>query len=163
MVHTAWTTRRGFVVEMARARFDFDRQNSNDIAKARGASPRQTLDRLRAAATRTTTPPVPLDTRIVEEVVHGEDLRRPLGLTRAYPIEAVLRSLRYQARTSQKLGGAKELLSRLRLVATDTDYTAGEGSEVHGPVLALLLAISGRRVALDELDGAGVATITTST
>lgn len=32
------------------------------------------LGRLRQVAKRTSAPPAPLDTRLVEEVVHGEDL-----------------------------------------------------------------------------------------
>ncbi|MCT7658243.1 maleylpyruvate isomerase family mycothiol-dependent enzyme [Mycobacterium deserti] len=155
-VDTAMATRLGFVLDMARARFDFDRQNALGVARARGATPRETLQRLREVATRTTAPPAPRDTRLVEEVVHGEDIRRPLGLTREYPVQAVLRSLRYQARTTASFGGAREVVARVRLAATDADLELGDGPEVSGPALALLLAISGRRVALDELDGPGV-------
>jgi hypothetical protein len=96
---------------MVRARFDFDRQNAHGIARERAAAPGETLTRLRQVATRTTTPPAPLDSRLVEEVVHGEDIRRPLGITRDYPAEAVVRSLRYQARTSVSFGGAKQRIS----------------------------------------------------
>jgi uncharacterized protein (TIGR03083 family) len=73
LVDVALTTRLGLVVDIVRARFDFDRQNANGHARARGATPRQTLERLRQVASRTSGPPAPLDTRIVEEVVHGED------------------------------------------------------------------------------------------
>lgn len=156
MVDVATTTRLGFVIAMAKARFDFDRQNAQGTERARGASPQETVQRLREAASRTSTPPAPLDTRIVEEVLHGEDIRRPLGLTRDYPKEAVVRSLRYQARASASFGGAKELVARISITATDADVTLGSGPQVRGPALALLLAISGRRVALDELDGPGV-------
>lgn len=157
LVDSARTTRLGFVLAMARARFDFDRQNATGVARERGASPQDTLTRLREVATRTSAPPGSLDTRLVEEVVHGEDIRRPLGLVHAYPTDAVLRALRLQARTPARFGGAKELLTRVRLVPTDADLVLGDGPEVHGPALSLLLAISGRRVALDELDGPGVA------
>lgn len=159
LVDVAMTTRVGFVIDMARARFDFDRQNARGVARARGASPRETLERLRRAAARTSTPPAPLDTRLVEEVVHGEDIRRPLGLTRAYATEAVVRSLLQQARTSESFGGAKQLLTRISVAATDVDLSIGNGPAVRGTALALLLAISGRRDALDELDGPGVATL----
>ena len=145
LVDVAMSTRLGFMVDMARAGFDFDRQNARGIERARGSSPAETLARLRAAATRTSTPPAPLDTRIVEEVVHGEDIRRPLGITRAYPQEAVVRALHQQARMSESFGGAKELVARVRLVATDVDVSIGSGPEVRGPALSLLLAISGRR------------------
>lgn len=157
MVDVALTTRLGFVVDIARARFDFDRQNANGVERARGATPRQTLERLRQVTSRTSGPPAPLDTRLVEEVVHGEDIRRPLGLVHAYPPKAVIRSLRQQARMSASFGGAKELVARVRLTATDLDLSIGEGPEVSGPALALLLAITGRRVAQNELAGPGVA------
>ncbi|MFI6712860.1 hypothetical protein ACIBF7_40945 [Nonomuraea sp. NPDC050478] len=85
---------------------------------------------------------------------------RPLGLTRVYPQAAVVRSLRYQARTPAAFGGAKELMARIRLTATDADLSIGDGLEVSGTALSLLLAISGRRVALDELDGPGTPTLT---
>jgi uncharacterized protein (TIGR03382 family) len=40
--------------------------------------------------------------------------------------------------------------------------SSADGPEISGPALALLLAITGRRVALDELDGPGVATLTST-
>ncbi|MFC3688729.1 maleylpyruvate isomerase family mycothiol-dependent enzyme [Aquipuribacter hungaricus] len=156
LVDSALTTRLGFVVAMARARFDFGRQNADGVQRYRGTSPRQTLDRLRAVATRTTTPPAPLDSRLVEEVVHGEDIRRPLGLARAYPEEAVVRALRLQASTPASFGGAKEVLARVRLVATDADLSVGTGPEVCGPAVSLLLVACGRRVAVDDLSGPGL-------
>lgn len=156
LVDSARTTRAGFVVGLARAGFDFDRQNDRGVRRERGASPRATLERLRAVAGRTSTPPAPLDSRLVEEVVHGEDIRRPLGVTRSYPLEAVVRALQLQARTPAKLGGAKEIVAAVRVTATDSDVSIGAGALVSGPTLALLLALSGRRVALRDLDGPGV-------
>jgi uncharacterized protein (TIGR03083 family) len=156
LVDTARTTRLGFVVGLARAGFDFDRQNARGVERERGASPGETLERLRRVASRTSSPPAPLDTRLVEEVVHGEDVRRPLGLTRTYAQEAVVRSLRLQARTPASFGGAKELVARVRLTATDADVSIGDGPDVTGSALSLLLAVSGRRVALEDLDGPGV-------
>jgi uncharacterized protein (TIGR03083 family) len=159
LVDTARTTRFGFVAGLARARFDFHRQNAHGVQRHRGASPQETLERLRRVASRTSTPPAPLDSRLVEEVVHGEDIRRPLGLTRSYPQDAVVRSLRLQARTPTSFGGAKELVARIRLTAADADVSIGDGPEVSGSALSLLLAVSGRRVALDDLDGPGVAAL----
>lgn len=92
LVDNARTTRIGIVVAMVRARFDFDRQNDQGVAREKGATPAETLDRLREVAGRTSTPPAPLDSRLVEEVVHGEDIRRPLGLVRDYPDETVTRA-----------------------------------------------------------------------
>lgn len=160
MVDTAHTTRRSFVVDMVRVRFDFDRQNELGLVRGRGATPRQTLEGLREVATLTSTPPAPIVTRLVEEVLHGEDIRRPLGLTRSYPQDAVARCLRYLSRTAATFGGARERIAGVRLTATDVDLSLGDGPDVRGTALALLLAASGRRVALDELDGPAVATLT---
>ncbi|MFF5454517.1 maleylpyruvate isomerase family mycothiol-dependent enzyme [Streptomyces sp. NPDC012950] len=159
LVDTARTTRLGFVVGLARARFDFDRQNALGVARERGATPGETLERLRRVASRRSTPPAPLDSRLVEEVVHGEDIRRPLGLTRAYPPPAVVRALRLQARIPASFGGAGELLTRVRLSATDAEVRIGAGPEVTGPALSLLLAVCGREAALGDLDGPGVAVL----
>ena len=156
LVDTALTTRTGFVVGLVRAGFDFDRQNARGVARHRGTTPAETLDRLRRAAPRRSSPPAPLESRLVEEVVHGEDVRRPLGLVREYPQEAVVRALAYQARTPASFGGARELTARVRLTATDADHAVGEGPEVHGPVLSLLLVATGRRAACADLTGPGV-------
>ena len=142
----------GFV----RARFDFHRQNEAGVRRERGASPGATLERLRAVARRRSTPPGPLDSRLVEEVVHGEDVRRPLGRSRDYPPEAVDRALRLQAGTSRRFGGARELLTIVQVCPAGTNLSFGDGPEVSGPALSLLLALSGRRVALSDLDGPGL-------
>ncbi|MCY0961247.1 maleylpyruvate isomerase family mycothiol-dependent enzyme [Streptomyces sp. H27-H5] len=168
LVDTARTTRLGFVTGLVRARFDFDRQNARGVERARGAGPSETLQRLRDAAPRTSTPPAPLDSRLVEEIVHGEDIRRPLGITRLYPQEAVVRAIRLQTRTPASFGGAKELVTRVRLTATDVDLAIGAGPDVEGPALPLLLAVAGRRAAVDDLSssrsspGAGWTWSTTS-
>ena len=159
LVGNAKTTRLGIVRAMVRARFDFDRQNGQGVERERGPTPDVTLARLRQVATRTSTPPAPLDSRLVEEVVHGEDIRRPLGIKRAYPPEVVIRSLRYQARTPVSFGGAKQRIASIRLRATDADVSIGAGPEVSGPVLSLLMAVSGRTAALGDLDGPGVAAL----
>ncbi|MHA6622753.1 hypothetical protein [Pseudonocardia sp. DLS-67] len=46
-------------------------------------------------------------------------------------------------------------MARVRLTAEDADLSIGDGPEVTGTALSLLLAVSGRRVAPDDLDGPG--------
>lgn len=154
-ISTATVTRLGFVRGMISARFDFDRDNRNGLERELGPK-RHMLDRFRTVADRTSSPPAPLDTRLVEAVVHGEDIRRPLGTVGQYPVEAVERALRLQARTGSGMGGAKEHVAGLRLVADDADISIGDGALVTGPALSLLLAVSGRTVALAELSGPGL-------
>lgn len=54
---------------------------------------------------------------------------------------------------------AKGRISGLRLAATDSDFTTGNGPLVSGTTLALIMAMTGRTLYCDELDGDGVATL----
>ncbi|MBT0992821.1 maleylpyruvate isomerase family mycothiol-dependent enzyme [Cellulomonas sp. DKR-3] len=156
LVDTARTTRRRFVVGLAAARFDFDRQNAKGVARERGATPAITLERLRAVTGLTASPPAAPETRLVEAVVHGEDVRVPLGATGHYPHQAVERALRYQARTSVSFGGGRQHVVGLALEADDADVVVGSGPAVRGPLTSLLLVASGRRSHLPHLSGPGV-------
>lgn len=156
LIDNARTTRAGFMGRLVRARFDFDRANAVGVQREGERSPQQMLHRLRQVAPRTSTPPASLDTRLVEEIVHGEDIRRPLGITRRYPIEALTRALQVQARTPASFGGAKELITQVHLTAVDGPVSLGHGQVVTGPALSLLLAVCGRRAALDDLEGPGI-------
>ena len=156
----AKTTRLGFLLRLAAARFDFDRINNAGVARERAGEPRLTLASFRTASRRTTSAPAPKATRLVEAFVHGEDIRRPLGLSRDYPVAHVAAALRYQLGTGVALGGGRERAHGLRLMATDASINIGEGPEVRGTALALLLAVSGRAVGSDELTGPGLPALT---
>ena len=55
--------------------------------------------------------------------------------------------------------GAGRRIRGLALRATDVDWTHGSGPEVTGPGEALLMAMTGRPAALDDLEGPGKATL----
>ena len=156
LVDNARATPFGVVWAMVRARGNFDRQNQQGMERNQGATPRETLSRLREVAPRRTGPPAPVDSRLVEEVVHGEDIRRPLGIWHDYAAESIERALRYQARVSEGLGGGRQRAERVTLHADDMELSIGDGPQVHGPALALLLVISGRTAALADLEGPGL-------
>ncbi|MDQ4112156.1 MAG: maleylpyruvate isomerase family mycothiol-dependent enzyme [Actinomycetota bacterium] len=162
MIDVATTTRLGFVRRMIAARGDFDLDNQTGVDRERAADPAETLAAFRRVARRVATPPAPLATRLVEEFAHGEDIRRPLGLQRDYPVEHVVTALRYLAKTSQKWGGGKERAERVRLVATDADTVIGTGPEVRGTAISLVLALSGRPVESGELTGPGATVMPTA-
>lgn len=145
----------GLMREMALARFDFDRMNARAVARERRDRPADTLAAYRAVASRTTGPPVAIASRLVEAFVHAEDIRRPLGLTRDYPPAAVAEAIGYQARTSVKVGGSRERVDGLALIATDAERRFGDGEQVCGSAIDLLMAISNRPVDPDELSGPG--------
>ncbi|WP_188190393.1 maleylpyruvate isomerase family mycothiol-dependent enzyme [Nonomuraea sp. SYSU D8015] len=141
-----------------RCRFDFDRQVAMRLAEQLGATPAETLEKFRRVVTSTTKPPLPIMAMLGETIVHGEDIRRPLGLRRDYPIETLTRVAEYFQR-SDLVVVAKRRVGGLRLVANDGPFTAGSGPLVSGSTLALTMAMTGRTRYCDELEGDGVATL----
>ncbi|WP_089297828.1 maleylpyruvate isomerase family mycothiol-dependent enzyme [Actinoplanes regularis] len=117
---------------------------------------------LRANAEFVFNPPIvgPLG-QLTDLQVHGQDICRPLGLTRDLVPERMLLSLEFlvgpRARGSFVPRGR---LDGLRFVATDLDWAGGEGLlTVRGTGEALLLALTGRPVVLGELSGSGTAAL----
>ena len=159
LIDNARTTTPRLLVAMAKARFDFDRQNSNGVAAEKGSTPQQTLIGLREVAGRRSGPPAPLASRLVEEIAHGEDIRRPLGIERNYPPQSVQLAISYQTRTSKAFGGAKELARRVTLVAEDDNFNLGTGMEIRGPLIELLMLVTGREERRGSIHGPGVAFI----
>lgn len=159
LVDGATTTRLGFLRQMVAARFDFDRANAEAIGRHRASDPQDTLASFRAVTDATDSPPGPLATRLVEVYVHGEDIRRPLGIRSDYPPKRVSTALSYMARTGAGLGGGKERVRGVRLNPVDSDLRVGEGPEVRGRTISLLLAASGRPVHPGELTGPGTKTL----
>lgn len=158
LVDSAKTTRLSFLRRLVAAKFDFDKDNANGITRERAATPEATLTKFRRVREATKTPPAALATRLVEAIVHGEDIRRPLGLLRSYPSESIDAAFRYQLKTYISMGGGKERAAGFRLQASDSSFEHGSGSEVKGTSLALLMAISGRPAGKEDFSGEGAAT-----
>jgi len=135
--------------------FSFERVQSKGIAAQRGDSPADTLARFKAQIDSTGRPPGPVETMLGETIVHSEDIRRPLGVRHSYPTDAVVRMADFFKR-SNLIIGTKKRITGLTLQATDVDWRSGDGLTVEGPILDLLLAMTGRKTALDALTGDGV-------
>ena len=88
--------------------------------------------------------------------VHGQDIRRPLGLPHG------LRPDRLRVSLSFLVGGRapgfvpKGRPAGLRFETTDLDWAWGSGPVVRGAAEAVMLALAGRTIVLAELDGDGV-------
>ena len=158
LIATAKMTQGAFFANLARAGFRFNDMSDRLIAAEATAAPADGLAELRRHLTDTTHPPGPVETMLGEAVVHGEDIRRPLGIKRAYPPEAVTRAADF-CKGSNLLIGTKRRITGLGLRASDLEWAAGSGPEVRGPALSLLMAMTGRPAALDDLSGDGVATL----
>ncbi|MFE1028429.1 maleylpyruvate isomerase family mycothiol-dependent enzyme [Streptomyces sp. NPDC058818] len=137
-----------------RCRFDFDKQVAMRLAEQLGRTPAETLERFRRVVPSTTKPPLPALAMLGETVVHGEDIRRPLGIRRDHPVEVVTQVAEYY-RGSDLVVLAKGRVDGLRLVADDGPFTTGSGPLVSGPTLSLVMAMTGRATYCDELDGDG--------
>ena len=101
----------------------------------------------------------PLET-LIDIVVHGQDMAIPLGrpLEVAPGVAATAAARVWASRNDRRKSGVFRRLpyDGHRLVATDTDWSAGEGPEIRGPALALLLLLTGRPAMLDQLTGHGL-------
>jgi uncharacterized protein (TIGR03083 family) len=138
-----------------RCRFDFDQQVAMRLAEQLGADPAETLARFKHIVPSTTKPPLPAIAVLGETLVHGEDIRRPLGIQRDYPIDVVTRVAEYY-QGSDLVVVAKKRIAGLRLVADDGPFTTGSGPVVSGPTVALVMAMTGRAAYCDDLEGDGV-------
>ena len=138
--------------------FSFEKVQAKGIAANRGTSPDETLTNFKAQLDSTGRPPGPVETMLGETIVHSEDIRRPLNLQHVYPTEAIVRTADF-FKKSNLIIGSKKRIDGLTLQATDADWQHGSGPTVEGPMLDLLLAMTGRKAALDSLSGDGVATL----
>lgn len=88
-------------------------------------------------------------------IVHAQDIARPLDRT----IEVPPRAAAAAAQRVWTMGWpfwAKRHLRGLHLAADDIEWSTGAGTPVHGPILDLLLVMTGRSAALPNLHGPGV-------
>jgi len=141
-----------------RCRFDFDKQVAMRLAEQLGATPAETLARFRRVVTSTIKPPLPTAAMLGETIVHAEDIRRPLGIHRDYPISTLTQLASYYQGTDLPVL-TKRRIAGLRLQASDGPFATGSGPLVSGSTLALVMAMAGRVTYCDELDGDGAATI----
>lgn len=158
MTSTAHITPPAFLLGLAGSGFKFEKFSRKGIDRWRGDSPARTLQSFREVQDSRKHPPGPSTTWLGETIVHAEDIRRPLGIRHVYPADAVRQTLDFY-KGSNALIGTRRRLDGVTLRATDADWTHGSGPEARGPMLSLLMAATGRRAALDDLIGEGVAVL----
>ena len=139
-----------------RARGSFHRLN-HDIAVRHAARPTRDIVAERTYADSRRLPVVTNYRNIGFDVlVHTQDIAIPLGRDYPMPAEAALAG----AERVWTMGWpfwARRRLRGMRLLATDTDWSAGAGVELRGPIAMLLLLLTGRTAtALPHLSGPGV-------
>lgn len=141
--------------DFVRSGFNPDRTNARGVRRRRGRTPEELLDALerqfQPSRLSRIMKGVPV---LVDSVVHHQDIRRPLGRPREVPadrLRIVLTALK-----GDRFVGGRRRAKGLRLVATDLDWSAGDGPEVRGPGETLALALAGRKIALEDFAGDGL-------
>jgi uncharacterized protein (TIGR03083 family) len=140
------------------ARFDFDLHNARRLAEHRGATPAETLERFRAAVDLSVGPARPTAAWLGEVLVHGQDIRRPLGSRATPSVGAATAVARFYVSRDFAVP-SRTAAAGVRLEATDGPFTAGTGPVVRGETIALVMALAGRAAYLDDLAGPGVAVL----
>ncbi|MGV0814849.1 maleylpyruvate isomerase family mycothiol-dependent enzyme [Mycolicibacterium boenickei] len=149
------------LINLVRARGSVDRMVCDTaIRHAAQTGDRDLLDEIRGTigSRFTAVGTTPTD-RLMDLLVHGQDIAVPLGIRYEMPVAAARLAIervwnpRFPFRAATRLGS-------YRLRATDTGWTVGAGPVIEGPVSALLLLATGREsTALPHLSGDGSAAL----
>lgn len=128
------------------------------LARRRAAAPAADIaEMLRRHADHRLSPPVtgPLS-GLTDVLVHGADMRIPLGLPHQPNPDDVARVLNFLTGPTQLGFFSRRRLRGIALHDDDTGRTWGHGDPIRGPGTAVMLAVCGRTVAFDRLTGAGL-------
>ena len=146
----------GLVGRFLKGRLNTDRINAIGVADYSDRSPQQITVLIRSyAQPHGLTGGFGGKIALTDGMIHQQDIRRSIGLPRTIDPERLRTALNF-ARFAPTIRGAWRARG-VRLVASDLDWSHGRGPEVRGPGEALLMAMAGRRAALDDLDGPGKA------
>lgn len=140
---------------MIGARFRPDVHNQRRLQEHLGNTPMETLDRFRAIINSSTAPSSHTPAYLGEVLVHAQDIRQPLGLAHTPGVDALTPVADFFASRNFTVPSRTNVVG-LELKATDGPFAAGMGPLVTGPTLALVMAMAGRSVYLESLQGPGV-------
>lgn len=132
--------------------------NDRRLREHLGTTPQQTLDRFRATIGLTVAPSPDLAAYLGEVIVHGEDIRNPLGIPSVCDVQAGTAVATFYAARNFAVP-SKKVAAGVHLKASDGPFRAGHGPEVTGPTLALIMTMAGRRSHVTQLSGPGTALI----
>jgi uncharacterized protein (TIGR03083 family) len=138
--------------------FSFDRFIDKDLRTYAAGTPADVRARFEQIVDSNRKPPGPAYIALGEIMTHGEDIRRALGTRGEHPAAHVVTLAELYKKTGAPMFGKKRSAG-LRLVATDVDWSTGDGPEVRGPGMSLILAMVGRAAALADCEGEGVETL----
>lgn len=150
---------RGYMAALARSRGNFDTAN-HSLAIAGGQRPvADLLNEYRDVVEHRFSPPGwPQAAPLGDILLHSLDVRIPLGLPTDHPAE------HYEPAAQLLFSRVGRSFTRtgrpdVCWVATDLDWTQGDGPEVSGTMVDVALAAAGRGARIDHLSGDGVTAV----
>jgi uncharacterized protein (TIGR03083 family) len=156
LIDTATVTPPVFAARYVASGFRFPVMVRRTIAEIQaGRTDAELVELLRGRVSARTAPPGPARSWLGETIVHGEDVFRALGGYRPHPSDHLVTVAGFYSR-SNTLIGAKRRIGNVTLRATDADWRHGSGPEIYGPMIALVMAMTGRKPALADLRGEGI-------
>ena len=147
-----------WVRSMVGARFRADVHNQRRLAEHRGSTPVKTLDRFRVVIASMTAFSGHIPAYLGEVLVHAQDIRRPLGLSRIPEVDALTPVAEFFARRSFTVA-SRTTVAGLQLRADDGPFSTGTGPLVSQSTLALVMSMAGRALHVVQLEGPGVTTL----
>ena len=103
---------------------------------------------------------VPAFNALVDTLVHEQDIRIPLDHQKQIPAEVLQIIFKHwepkRYNIGEKITGIKKRTKGLKFITTDMDLTFGQGLVVTGSAQDILLILTGRKPALNNLHGEGV-------
>jgi uncharacterized protein (TIGR03083 family) len=130
----------------------------DELARQRARRPAaEVVASLHRCADRRISPPLfgPLDP-LADVLVHGGDIRIPLGLPFAPDPQLSALAMDFLAGPWPFAFVPVGRLRGISLRANDVSRSWGRGAEIRGPIAALMMAVSGRIALLHLLDGPGL-------
>jgi uncharacterized protein (TIGR03083 family) len=150
------TAVRELLVGLVRSGGRLHRANDRAAHRAARRPVSETVALLRQRAESRAVPPVTGPRAPLTEVlVHEGDMRIPLGLPYDPGPDAVRIALQFVTDGRPVGFVPRNRLRGLRLTATDLDWSWGDGQEIRGRGIDLLMAGCGRSTVLPQLDGPG--------
>jgi uncharacterized protein (TIGR03083 family) len=148
-----------FIAGMLKSGMNFNRFIAREGLELGAAPPDELLVQFRKTiGTHRTPPGTKPEIMLTDLVCHSGDIRRPTGMTRSVA-EATLVMV---ADTVKGIGfpiHVKKRVAGLRMSATDSDWSTGDGPLVEGPLASLILVMAGRKAPLEDLSGEGIQTL----
>ncbi len=148
----------GWMRSMLGARFRVDVHNERRMVEHRGHNTAETLDRFRSIIDSTTAPSGHTPAYLGEVVVHAQDIRQPLGLTKTPDVDALTPVAEFFARRNFTVA-SRTVVAGLQLRADDGPFATGTGPVATGSTLALVMSMAGRAPYVEQLEGPGVPTL----